>query len=157
MIRKNKKRIDPRYFLNETATRDLNEAVPSEIASDWNTIKLKLDPAYHPSANSGILLQQLKDSFKLSNGKTMNQRDVEISLHYNDLKRALKNFDLIAIANAEVSEVLSILETIQSKVEQYDEWANKDNEIASGDDSLPLMGRDLETAYQALKSKIEGR
>ena len=25
MIRKNKKRIDPRYFLHETATRDLNE------------------------------------------------------------------------------------------------------------------------------------
>ena len=31
-IRKNKKRIDPRYFLNETTYRDLNEGIEANLA-----------------------------------------------------------------------------------------------------------------------------
>lgn len=37
-IRKNKKRIDPRYFLNETAYRDLNEEATTISVSDLTAL-----------------------------------------------------------------------------------------------------------------------
>ena len=57
-IRKNKKRIDPRYFLNETTHRDLDEeqfqkallreAAPPEVEKLLNALRAqyKDDPAY---------------------------------------------------------------------------------------------------------------
>jgi len=35
-IRKNKKRIDPRYFLNETTYRDLDESMYGTFKQHWN-------------------------------------------------------------------------------------------------------------------------
>ena len=44
-IRKNKKRIDPRYFLNETTYRDLDEVQSPEAARDYVDLAAKIAPA----------------------------------------------------------------------------------------------------------------
>ena len=58
-IRKNKKRIDPRYFLNETTYRDLDEALSPEVSARAVELAAKIWPAV-----------------KAAEGQTLHQSDV---------------------------------------------------------------------------------
>ena len=84
--RKNTKRIDPRYFLNETAYRDLNEEATTISVSDLTALnynKLKDQSGGHPvfKVPDENLYYQLRDVI-LYNNETGQNEPYGIALDY---------------------------------------------------------------------------
>ena len=89
--RKNTKRIDPRYFLNETAYRDLNEEATTISVSDLTALnynKLKDQSGGHPvfKVPNENLYYQLRDVI-LYNNETGQDEPYGIALDYDTTPR----------------------------------------------------------------------